>query len=150
MKIVLLDEVKKLGNTGDVVTVKDGYARNFLIPLGKALKADPRNIKMLEAQRRIAEAKAMREVKTHKDMAARLTKTELVARVQVGEENKIFGSVTSANIAEMLAEKGVEIDKRIIDLSDPIKALGVYNVPVKLHTDVTAFIKVRVEPNKED
>lgn len=150
MKIVLINDVDKLGVTGDVVDVKDGYARNYLIPGGMALKADPRNIKMLEAQKRLADAKVMRELKTHKAMAAKLTKTELVARVQVGEEDRIFGSVTSANIAEMLAEKGVEIDRRIILLAEPIKALGVYNVPVKLHTDVTAFVKVRVEPLKDE
>jgi len=150
MKIVLINDVEKLGATGDVVTVKDGYARNYLIPGGFALKADPRNIKMLEAHKRMADAKVLREVKTHKAMAARLTKTELIARVQVGEEDKIFGSVTSANIADMLAEKGLEIDRRIINLTDPIKALGVYNVPVKLHADVTAFVKVRVEPQQDE
>lgn len=150
MKIVLLNDFDKLGVTGDVVVVKDGYARNYLIPGGLALKADPRNLKMLEAQKRIAEAKVLREVKTHKAMAARLTKTELIARVQVGEEDRIFGAVTSANIAEMLAEKGVEIDRRIINLPEPIKALGVYNVPVRLHKDVTAFVKVRVEPLKDE
>jgi len=149
MKIVLLNDIEKLGATGDVVTVKDGYARNFLIPSGWALKADPRNMRMLEAQRRVAEAKTLRELKTHKSMATRLTGTELVTQLRVGEEERVFGAVTSANIADMLAEKGINIDRRNIDLSDPIKALGVYNVPVKLHADVTAFVKVRVEKEEE-
>ena len=106
-------------------------------------------MRMLEAQRRVAEAKTLRELKTHKSMATRLTGTELVTQLRVGEEERVFGAVTSANIADMLAEKGINIDRRNIDLSDPIKALGVYNVPVKLHADVTAFVKVRVEKEEE-
>jgi len=145
MKIVLLSDVEKLGSTGDVVTVKNGYARNYLIPIGMALKADIRNMRMLEAQRRVAESKILRELKTHKSIATRLTKTELVTKLRVGEEDRVFGAVTSANIADMLTEKGIEIDRRIIDLPEPIKALGAYNIPIKLHADVTAFVKVRVE-----
>ncbi len=149
MKIVLLNDIDNLGATGEVVAVKDGYARNYLIPAGFALKADPRNMKMLDAQKRVAEARVLREVKTHKAMASRLTQTEVRAKLRAGAEDKVFGAVTSATVAELLREKGLEIDRRIIDLPEPIKSLGVYNVPVKLHSDVTAFIKVRVEKEEE-
>lgn len=145
MKIVLLENVEKLGNAGDVVTVKDGYARNFLIPLGRALKANPGNMKVLEATRKSMDAKALREVKTHKAMAMRFSKVELVAKAQVGEEDRMFGAVTSTDITELLAEQGIEVDRRIIDLPEPIKALGIYNVPIRLHADVTATVKLRVE-----
>ncbi len=145
MKIVLLSDVEKLGATGDVVTVKDGYARNYLIPIGYALKANTRNVKMLKAQQKVAESKVLRELKTYKAVQMRLAKTELVAKVKTGEEEKMFGAVTSADIGQMLAEKGIEIDRRIIDLPDPIKALGVYNVRVRLHANVVAMVKVRVE-----
>ncbi len=144
MKIVLLNDIEKLGSAGDMVTVKNGYARNMLIPAGMAVKADRSNLRMLEAQRTRAEAKSLRDVKTHKSMAARLSKTELVAKVQTGEEDKMFGAVTSLDIAELLSAQEIEIDRRIIDLPDPIKSLGVYNIPVKLHADVVAHVKVRV------
>ncbi|NQU05501.1 MAG: 50S ribosomal protein L9 [Calditrichaeota bacterium] len=150
MKIVLLSDVEKLGQAGEMVNVKDGYARNFLIPTGMAAKANPKNLRQLEAQRRVAEAKSLREVKTHQSLAARLAKTELTAKVQVGEEDRMFGAVTSSDIAEMLAKEEITIDRRIIDLKEPIKALGIYNVPVKLHADVTAFVKVNVVPEEEE
>ncbi|MCF7811290.1 50S ribosomal protein L9 [bacterium] len=148
MKVVLLSDLEKLGQAGEMVHVKDGYARNFLIPSGMAVKADPKNIRLVEAQRQQAEARALREVKTHKSMAARLAKVELVAKAQVGEEDRMFGAVTSSDIAEMLMKEEIEIDRRIIDLKEPIKALGIYNVPVKLHADVTAFVKVKVVPEE--
>ena len=150
MKIVLLSDVEKLGQAGEMVNVKDGYARNFLIPIGMAAKANPKNLRQLEAQRRVAEAKSLRELKTHQSLATRLAKTELTAKVQVGEEDRMFGAVTSSDIAEMLAKEEITIDRRIIDLKEPIKALGIYNVPVKLHADVTAFVKVKVEPEETE
>ncbi len=144
MKIVLVTDVEKLGSAGEVVTVKDGYARNLLIPAGMALKADPSNLRKLEAQQKSIENKMLREMKTHQAVAMRLSKTELTAKVQVGEEDRMFGAVTSVDIAALLQEKGIEIDRRIIDLPEPIKALGVYTVPVKIHADVTGQIKLRV------
>ncbi len=149
MKIVLVEEVGNLGQPGDVVTVKDGYARNFLIPAGFALKADPKKMKMLEAQRRAVEEKQLREVKTHESMAERLRSLELIAKAQVGEEDRMFGAVTSADIAELLVEKGLNVDRRIIQLAEPIKALGVYTVPVKLHADVEAHVRVKVVKEEE-
>lgn len=146
MKIVLLTDIDKLGQAGEMVAVKDGYARNFLIPTGMAVKADLKNLKQLEAQRKIAESRALREVKTHKSMATRLSKCEITAQVQVGEEDRLFGAVTSSDIAELLKKQDIVIDRRIIDLPEPIKALGIYTVPVKLHSDVVAHIKVKVVP----
>lgn len=144
MKIVLLTEVDKLGSTGDVVTVKNGYARNLLIPAGMALKMTPQNMKLIEASRIEKEVRVLREVKTHHAMAARLAKTELTIKMQVGEEDKMFGAVTSADIAAALADQDLEIDRRIIDLSEPIKSLGVYNIPVKLHASVIARVKLNI------
>jgi len=149
VKIILIEDVEKLGGVGDTVTVKDGYARNFLIPSGKALPVTPGNMRVLDSIRKSAEAKALRELKTTRAMAARLAKLELVTKAQVGEEDRMFGAVTSSDIAEMIAEHGIEIDRRIIDLPEPIKALGIYNVPVRLHADVVATVRVRVEKAEE-
>ncbi len=148
MKIVLVEQVTNLGVPGDVVTVKDGYARNFLIPAGFALKADPKKMKMLAIMRKNAEIKALKELKTHQSLADRLKQLEVIAKVQVGEEDRMFGAVTSVDIAGLIAEKGIEIDRRIIQLPEPIKALGSYTVPIKIHADVEAFIQVKVV--KED
>ena len=148
MKIVLLTDIEKLGQAGDMITVKDGYARNFLVPSGMAVRADPKNLRQLEAQRKAAEAKNLRELRTHKALASRLSKCTLTTRVKVGEEDKMFGAVTSADIAEMLAKQEIEIDRRTIDLPEPIKALGIYTVPVKIHADVEAHVTVKVV--KED
>jgi len=144
MKIVLLEDVSKLGNAGEVVAVKPGFGRNFLIPTGKAVLADPRNVKMLEAQRRTAAAKAEKAMKTHRTFAQRLAKVELTAKVQTGEGDRMFGAVTTADIAGLLANQGIEIDRRLIQLDEPIKALGVYTIPVKLHAEVEAIIRVKV------
>jgi len=145
MKIVLLEDVQKLGNAGEVVTVKDGYGRNFLVPTGKALIADSRNLKMLESQKKAASSKAEREMKTHRTFAQRLAKVEVVAKVQVGEEDRMFGAVTSSDIAELLERQGIDVDRRLIQLDEPIKALGIYTIPVKLHSEVEAHIRVKVE-----
>lgn len=145
MKILLLTEVEKLGKAGDVVTVKDGYGRNFLIPAGMASIANPRSIKALEAQKATAIARQGREVKTFEGRANVLKQTTITIEVQVGEGDKMFGAVTSADISAKLAETaGLTIDKRIIVLPDPIKALGDHIVPVKLHASVDAHITVRV------
>jgi large subunit ribosomal protein L9 len=144
MKVVLLTDIEKLGQTGDMVAVKAGYARNFLIPTGMAAEANSKNLKQLETQRKSAASRALREMKTHQALAARLSKCTLTTRVKVGEEDKMFGAVTSANITELLAEQGIEIDRRIIDLPEPIKALGVYTVPVKIHANVEAHVTVKV------
>ncbi len=144
MKVILLNDIEKLGQAGDMVTVKDGYARNFLVPTGMAVKADPKNLRQLEAQRKAAEARTMRELRTHKALAARLAKCTLTTKVKVGEEDKMFGAVTSQDICDMLAQQDIDIDRRTIDLPEPIKALGVYTIPVKIHTDVEAHVTLKV------
>ena len=144
MKIVLLEDVSKLGNAGDVVVVKPGFGRNFLIPTGQAILADPRNIKMLEAQRRTAAAKAEKLMSTHRTFAQRLAKVEIIAKVQTGEGDRMFGAVTTADISSLLSSQGIELDRRLILLDEPIKALGIYTIPVKLHAEVEAIIRVKV------
>lgn len=144
MKILLLSKVEKLGNPGDIVTVKDGYGRNFLIPAGLAVLANPRNIKALEAQKATILARQMREVKSLEGMANVLANTMVVAKVQVGEGDRMFGAVTSSDISELLAEQGLDVDRRIIHLPEPLKSLGDHIVAIKLHANVTAQVTVRV------
>src|SRR6187549_1149043 len=126
MEIILRQAVENLGKPGDVVTVKNGYARNFLLPRGFAYEATSGNLKRIAQER------------------GRLEEVQLTFSARVGEEGKLFGSVTSADIAEQLNAQGFHIEKRLIDLHDPIKALGVYRVPVKLHADVKPEIRVWV------
>ncbi len=144
MKIILKEDFESLGKVGEVVEVKAGFARNFLIPKQVALQATPQNLRVFEQE------KARNKIKLSKDkreavvLAEQLKKVSLTANVQVGEEDKLFGAVTSQNISELLSSKGFEIDKRKIQLEDPLKALGVFEVPIKLHTEVEAKIKVWV------
>ncbi len=144
MKIILREDVDKLGDSGEIVDVKPGYFRNYLEPRGMALRATDSNMKIYEEEKRI---RSVRENKAKVDaekLANKLSNISLNAAVQVGEEDKVFGSVTSQDIAELLNEKGYDIDKKDILLDEPIKALGIYPVPIKLHSDVTAEVKVWV------
>ena len=144
MEIILRQAVESLGHPGDVVTVKNGYARNFLLPRGYAFEATPGNLKRIAAERSRLEAAENERRDSASDLAKRLEEVQLTFSARVGEEGKLFGSVTSADIAEQLAAQGFTIEKRLIDLHDPIKALGVYRVPVKLHADVKPEIRVWV------
>ena len=144
MKIILRSDYESLGKAGDVVTVKDGYARNFLLPKGIAVVATPKNVTRLEEERKQALRIQEKEQQEFVDMAQDLEKISVTAAVAVGDEDKVFGSVTAQNIADLLKEKGFDIDKRKISLDEPIKALGVYNVPIKLHSDVEAQIRLWV------
>ena len=144
MKVILLKTLGKLGKEGVVVEVKDGYARNYLIPRGLVLKANPQNIKQLEAMTKQKEMKKARALNRSKQIAEKLKKLSLTIPVQVGEEDKVFGSVTSQEIAELLLDKGYDIDKKQINLDEPIKALGIYEIPIKLHPDVNASVKLWV------
>lgn len=144
MKIIMLKDVEGVGQAGDIVQVADGYARNLLIPKGQALLATDANMARFESQRRQLEATADRERKAATALAEELGKASLTAQVRVGEEDRLFGSVTAQNIADLLKEQGHEIDRRTIELEEPIRALGVYTVPVKLHASVTAEVKVWV------
>lgn len=144
MEIILRQAVENLGHPGDVVTVKNGYARNFLLPRGYAFEATPGNLKRIVAERSRLEAAENERRDGASDLAKKLEEVQLTFSARVGEEGKLFGSVTSADIAEQLAAQGFNIEKRLIDLHDPIKALGVYRVPVKLHADVKPEIRVWV------
>ncbi|HET6272998.1 MAG TPA: 50S ribosomal protein L9 [Bacteroidota bacterium] len=144
MKVILRKEHEKLGQIGSVVDVKDGYARNFLIPKGLAYPATDGSVRALEEEKKQAGQRVAKELKGSEKLASDLEKVSITLQMKVGEEEKLFGSVTSQMIADSLREKGFEIDKRIIDLEEPIKALGIYSVPVKLHPSVTAKVKVWV------
>jgi len=144
MKIILKKNVENIGNAGDIVTVKDGYARNFLIPKDLAVEATRSNLKIAEELKKNVDRKKTAAVDKARRMAEKLKNISLTTSVAAGEDDKIFGSVTSQTIADLLAEKGFEVDKRHINLSEPIKALGVYDIPVKLHSEVTAQIKLWV------
>ena len=153
MKVILKDDVKDLGVMGDVVDVKTGYGRNFLIPRGAAVEANPKNIKQLEHEKNIILQKAKKMKKSAQDRAEDLSKMVLSFEMQAGEEEKLFGSVTVKDIAEAIESKGIEIDKKKIILDEPIKKLGSYDVPLKIYQDVTATIKVEViktEAREED
>lgn len=146
IKVILRQDVADVGNTGDVVTVKPGFARNFLLPRGLAFEATTANIKQLEEEKRRNEANVKRAGLEAKRRAAQLENVSLEFRANAGEEGKLFGSITAGDIADRLKEQGLdfEVDKRDIELDEPIKALGVYNVPVRLHSDVKPEIKVWV------
>ncbi len=144
MKVILRKDQDKLGQVGAVVDVKDGYARNFLIPKGIAYPASEGNMRALTEEKKQAERRSTKELKGSEKLAAELEKLSVTIKMKVGEDEKLFGSVTSQMIADAVKEKGFEIDKRIIELPEPIKALGIYNVDVKLHQTVTGKVKVWV------
>jgi large subunit ribosomal protein L9 len=144
MKVILRQNHESLGQIGDLVEVKEGFARNFLIPRKIAYVALKGNIKALEEEKKIFLKKKQHEISTAENLAAELEKVSVSIPVQVGEEDKIFGSVTTQMIADSLKEKGFEIDKRKIEIEEPIKSLGIYSISIKVHANVNAKIKVWV------
>jgi large subunit ribosomal protein L9 len=146
MEVILRDHVENLGRRGDVVKVADGYARNYLLPRKLALLATDANKKVVERQRKIADVQEAAERSGAEALAATLAALDIVISRRVGEHEALYGSVTSADIAEVLAEKGFETDKRKIQLAEPLKAIGEFTVPVKLHRDVVAQLTVKVTP----
>ncbi len=145
MKVILKEDVKDLGTMGTVVEVKNGYGRNYLIPRNLAAEANPKNIKQFEHQKNVILAKAKKIKIDADELQNRLSSMTLSIEAQAGEEDKLFGSVTSKDIAEAIAQQGVEVDRRKILLEEPIKRLGIYEVSIKLHQDVTAFLNVEVK-----
>lgn len=144
MDVILRQDVDNLGERGAKVSVARGYARNYLIPRKLAVAATEGNLRMLQEEEKLRDVRE-NKVKRHSDrLAQKLGKVSVTAEVQVGEEDKLFGSVTSGDIEELLKGQGYEIDKKLIQLDEPIKALGVYTVPIKLHKDVECAIKVWV------
>ncbi len=144
MKVILRQNFETLGQVGDLVEVKDGYARNYLIPRKIAYAALKGNLAALEEEKRALAKKVQQELKAAENLAAELEKVSVTIPVQVGEEDKIFGTVTTQMIADALSEKGYEIDKRKIEIEEPIKSLGIYGINIKLHSNVSSKIKVWV------
>jgi large subunit ribosomal protein L9 len=144
MEVILRQSVDNLGQPGDVVKVSPGYARNYLLPRGIAFEATPGNLKRIARERERLQAAEDQRRSTAQELAARLEQVSLTFSARVGEEGKLFGSVTAADIAHQLEAQGIQIERRMIDLHEPIKALGVYRVPVRLHADVKPEIRVWV------
>ena len=142
MKVILRKNMDTLGQVGDVLTVKDGYARNYLIPRSLAYEATESNLRQLGEEKKQSSRRQDKEQKHSESVAAELAKVSVTIKMQVGEEEKLFGSVTSQMIADALVEKGITLDKRTIELEDSLKALGIYDVPVKLPGGVTGTVKV--------
>src|SRR5687767_4476100 len=138
MKVILQEDVSNLGATGDVVEVADGYGRNFLLPRKLAVLADERNTRRLGHQKRLAAARQTKIVAAAKELAGKINGTAVSIKRQAAAEDKIFGSVTNQDIQEALAAQGVEVERRNIVLAEPIKNIGVFQVPVKVHKDVEA------------
>ena len=144
MEIILRQAVENLGKTGDVVNVKPGYARNYLLPHGLAYEATPGNLKRIQQERDRLEAAENERRGTAQGLAEKIEQVSLTFSARVGEEGKLFGSVTATDIAQQLEAQGFHVEKRQIDLHEPIKALGVYRVPIRLHADVKPEVRVWV------
>ena len=144
MEIILLQEVNGLGEAGDVVKVKPGYARNKLVPEGLALRASKRNLAVAEERKQIVKLRKDREAIADEAMVARLSKIEITIEAQVGEEDKMFGSVTALDIQKALEEKSIIVDRHAILLDEPIKTLGIYHVSVRVSTNLNGDVKIYV------
>ncbi len=144
MEVILQEKIDKLGDVGDVVRVKDGYARNYLMPRGLVVEATPGNVRAVEDLKGQIASREKKATAHLRELADKLSKLKLSAPVKVGEDDRLFGSVTAITISELLQEQGHEVDRKAIDLDEPIKTLGVHSVPVKLHPEVEAEIKVYV------
>lgn len=146
MEIILQEDVENLGEIGDLVKVKDGYARNYLLPRGLALTASRRNVRVLEHRKRLTAKKRERAQQNANAVRDRLSGLTLSITARAGEEDKLFGSVTNIDIEKALQERDVAIDRRKIILAEPIKQLGTYTVPIRLSRDVEASVTVQVSP----
>ena len=146
IEVILREDVKDLGKAGALVRVKPGYARNFLLPRGLAYEATPGNKKRIEAEQRAHLHRAAADKTSALDLASRLTQVHLRLRAKAGEGDRLFGSITSQDLATALAGQGVPIDRRKIVLDHPIKSLGLHSVAIHLHPEIDAEIKVTVEP----
>ena len=144
VKLILREAVPSLGEAGDLVSVSPGFARNYLLPQKKAILATEGNVRELEHKQRVVAAKVAKERKEHEALRDRIQSVALSVRARAGEEGKLFGSVTSAQIAELLAAAGVEVDRRRIQLAEPIKELGEHAVEIRLQRDLVARVKITV------
>ena len=144
MKIILISDYNGLGKAGDLIDVKPGFARNMLLPQGLALRASKKNIALIEEKKRVIENSKKREDASQKDLLNKLSKAEVTIEAQVGEEDKMFGSITAIDIQKSLKEKGLVIDRNTIMLDAPIKSLGIFQVKVQLSIDNECDVKVYV------
>jgi large subunit ribosomal protein L9 len=144
MKVILREDVDGVGNIGDLLEVAPGYARNYLLPRNKAVEATSRNLKTIEHAKRVIGEKAKKEKALVEEYAKKVSAVALTIPVRVGKDDKLFGSVTTKDIGEALAAQGIDLDKRKIHLDHPIKELGTFTVPIKLHSQVTAMVQVTV------
>ncbi|HKE12761.1 MAG TPA: 50S ribosomal protein L9 [Myxococcota bacterium] len=144
VKLILREDVPSLGNAGEVVSVKPGFARNYLLPQGKAIPATDANVSELEHHKRVVLERVTRERRVFEAQRDRLQAQLLQFTAQAGEEGKLFGSVTASQIAEELAAKGIEIDRRKIQLEEPIREVGEHTVSIRLHREIVANVKVKV------
>jgi large subunit ribosomal protein L9 len=144
MQVILRKEVANLGDAGDIVKVKAGYGRNYLIPRGFAIPATEGSVRQLEHHRRVADAIRRKNLSSAKELKEKLEGTAVSIRRETGEDDRLFGAVTNRDVAEALAAEGIEVDRRQIGLDDPIKSIGLFTVPVRLHRDVTANVRVYV------
>lgn len=149
MRVILNDDVNHLGKRGDIKNVANGFARNFLIPKGLAYQETKANLARFQAEKKQWEAKAAHEKTSAEELARSIDGISLTVSRRVGEQEALYGSVTASDIADELAKKGIEIDKRKIELGEPIKRLGSFEVPVRLHREVTAKLKVEVTPTQQ-
>jgi len=145
MEVILKEDVNKLGHRGDVVKVADGYGRNYLLPGKLAIEATSANKAVIEQMKNSAVRKSAKEKTEAEALATQMNAVELVFERKVGENDHLFGSVTSGDIAQQLEEKGFTVDRRKISLEEPLKQIGEYHVPVKLHREVTSHVKVTVK-----
>ena len=150
MEVILKEDVNKLGHRGDVVKVADGYGRNYLLPGKLAIEANAANKAVVEQMKNSAVRKSAKEKVEAEQLATQLSAVELVFERKVGEHDHLFGSVTSGDIAHELEAKGFKIDRRKISLEDPLKTIGEYHVPVKLHREVTSHVKVTVKGDQPE
>jgi len=149
VQLILRDDVPNLGKIGDVVRVKPGFARNYLLPRGLAVEANPKNLRVLEHQKRVIAAKADREHKSAEASAKRLEGLQLTARARAGEEGRLFGSVTNMDVERLLADRGFTVERRRILLDEPIKQLGTYPITVQVGRAVRATVQLTIEPEPD-
>ncbi len=150
MEIILNETISSLGSAGDIVTVADGYARNYLLPQGKAILAEKKNVALMERRRAAILARAAKQREEFQALASQLESMDITIPVRVGEDDKLYGSVTSMDIARIIEENGYPIDRKKIQLPEAIKAVGEYEVPVKVAPEVTATLKVKVVQEETD
>jgi large subunit ribosomal protein L9 len=144
MRVILKNEVHNLGDAGEIVKVAAGYGRNFLIPRGLAIPASEGSIRQLDHQKRVADAIRRKQLAGSKELATKLENTAVTIRREAGEDDKLFGSVTNRDVADALAAEGIELDRRAIVLDEPIRSIGLFTVPIRLHRQVQATVRVYV------